>query len=94
MTKNIWNAEVEQLNIKCKIIFYGFAIETKMLTLGVLIQYQKIRYNKKKALKKFDPRTWCTKKPFGYRVIHHGYSLMSCPSIEYSNILKHQNLYL
>jgi len=33
----------------------------------------------KKALKKFDPRTWCTKKPFGYRVIHHGYSLMSCP---------------
>ena len=33
----------------------------------------------KKALKKFGPRTWCTKKPFGYRVIHHGYSLMSCP---------------
>ena len=33
----------------------------------------------KNALKKFDPRTWCTKKPFSYRVIHHGYSLMSCP---------------
>ena len=34
---------------------------------------------KKEAFKKFDPRTWCTKKPFGYRVIHHRYSLMSCP---------------
>ena len=35
--------------------------------------------DKKKKLKKFDPRTWCTKKPYGYRVILHGYSLMSCP---------------
>ena len=28
-------------------------------------------FNDKKALKKFGLRTWCTKKPFGYRVIHH-----------------------
>ena len=27
--------------------------------------------NDKKALKKFGLRTWYTKKPFGYRVIHH-----------------------
>ena len=31
----------------------------------------------KNTLKKFGPRTWCTKKPFGYRVIHQN-SLMSC----------------
>ena len=23
------------------------------------------------ALKMFGPKTWCTKKPFGYRVVHH-----------------------
>ena len=27
--------------------------------------------NDKKALKKIGLRTWCTKKPFGYRVVHH-----------------------
>ena len=25
----------------------------------------------KKAFKTICPRTWCTKKPFGYRVVHH-----------------------
>ena len=24
-------------------------------------------------LKKFGPRTWCTKEPFGYRVVLHVY---------------------
>ena len=32
-----------------------------------------------KALKMFSLKTWCTKKPFGYRVAHHGYLLTSCP---------------
>ena len=32
-----------------------------------------------KALKIFSLKTWCTKKPFGYRVAHHGYLLTSCP---------------
>ena len=27
--------------------------------------------NHKKAIKKFGLRTWCTKNPFGYRVVHH-----------------------
>ena len=36
--------------------------------------------DKKKTLKKFGPRTWCTKKPFGYRVIHQN-SLTSCPGL-------------
>ena len=27
----------------------------------------------------FSLKTWCTKKPFGYRVAHHGYLLTSCP---------------
>ena len=30
------------------------------------------------------------KKPFGYRVVHHGYSLMSCPGLnlfQISNII-------
>ena len=40
----------------------------------------------KKALKKFDPRTWCKKKPFRYRVIHHGYSWMSCPGLRGSTV--------
>ena len=26
--------------------------------------------NEKKSDQIFGPRTWCTKKPFGYRVIH------------------------
>ena len=41
-----------------------------------------IERHKTKALKKFDPWTWCTKKPFGYRVIYHGCSLMSCPGLQ------------
>ena len=49
---------------------------------SILIQHKYCLLNDKKtALKKFDLRTWCTKKPFGYRVIHHGYSLMSCPGL-------------
>ena len=32
----------------------------------------------KNTLKKLGPRTWCTKKPFGYRVAHQN-SLTSCP---------------
>ena len=35
--------------------------------------------NDKKTLKIFGPRTWCTKLSFGYRVVHHGYFLTSCP---------------
>ena len=35
--------------------------------------------NDKNTLKIFGPRTWCTKKSFGYRVAHHGYLLTSCP---------------
>ena len=33
---------------------------------------------KKRITNKFGPRIQCTEKPFGYRVIDHGYSLMSC----------------
>ena len=33
--------------------------------------------NDKKCAQKFGLGTWFTN--FGYRVIHHGYSLMSCP---------------
>ena len=33
--------------------------------------------NDKNTLKKVDYRTWCTKKPFSYRVIHQN-SLISC----------------
>ena len=32
----------------------------------------------KKTLKLFGPKSWCTKKPFGYRVVHHRYFLTSC----------------
>ena len=35
----------------------------------------------KKALKIFDPKTQCTKKPFGYRVAQHGYLLISCQGL-------------
>ena len=31
-----------------------------------------------KALKIFGVKTWCTKKPFGYQVVHHGYTLKVC----------------
>ena len=31
----------------------------------------------KKVLKKYGLKAWC-KKIFGYRVIHHGWNLMSC----------------
>ena len=34
--------------------------------------------NDKNTLNLFGPWTWCTKKPIGYRVAHHGYFLMSC----------------
>ena len=40
-----------------------------------------IVYWTKNTLKIFDPWTWCTKKPFGYRVAHHGYLLTSCPGL-------------
>ena len=33
----------------------------------------------------FGPRTWCTKKPFGYQ----GYSLMSCPGQTYQDYHYH-----
>ena len=33
--------------------------------------------NDKKTLKINGPRTWCTKKPCGYRVAQHGYHLTS-----------------
>ena len=39
----------------------------------------------KKALKIFCPKTWCTKKPFGYRVAHDGYLLTSYPGQEILN---------
>ena len=41
-----------------------------MWTIVIVIKRQK-------ALKKFNLRTWCIKKSFGYRVILYGYSLMS-----------------
>ena len=34
-----------------------------------------------KALKRIGPKTWCTQKPFGYRVAHHGYLLTPCPGL-------------
>ena len=44
-----------------------------------MIVYGSLLSNKIKTLKVFSPRTWCTKKPFGYLVPHHGYLLTSCP---------------
>ena len=41
--------------------------------------YYSLLNDKKNTLKIFGPGTWWTKKPFGYRVAHHGYILMSCP---------------
>ena len=35
----------------------------------------------KNALRMFSPKAWCTKKPFGYRVAHHGYLLTSFPGL-------------
>ena len=35
----------------------------------------------KNTLKIFGPKTWCTKKPFGYRVAHHRYLLTSRPEL-------------
>ena len=43
------------------------------------IPFEIIFCKKKKVLKKFGPKTWCTKKPFSFWVIHHSYSLMTCP---------------
>ena len=34
----------------------------------------------KNTLKKFGSRTWCTKKPFGYRFVHQH----SCIHLEYT----------
>ena len=38
----------------------------------------------KNTFKIFGPGTWCTKKPFGYWVVHHGYLLTSCPGQEFT----------
>ena len=45
----------------------------------LVIKYILIIEQQKKALKIFGSRTYCTKKPFGYQVAHHGYFLLSCP---------------
>ena len=37
----------------------------KPLNMNILLN------EKKRALKILGPRTWCTKKHFGYRVVHH-----------------------
>ena len=34
---------------------------------------------KEKNTENTCPRAWCTIKPFGYRVAHHGYLLTNCP---------------
>ena len=43
-----------------------------------LYYYYYLLSNNKKVLKIFSPKTWCTKKPFGYRVAHLRYLLTSC----------------
>ena len=41
----------------------------------------------------FGPGTWCTKKPFGYQVAHHGCLLTSCPGqTEKLMLWKYQNV--
>ena len=35
----------------------------------------------------FSPKTWWTKKPFGYCVAHHGFLLTSCPG-QNANLIK------
>ena len=40
------------------------------------------------TLKNFGPRTWCTKKPFGYRVAHQN-SLTSYPGQFLINVIKY-----
>ena len=47
----------------------------------------------KKALKTFSPKTWCMKKPFCYRVAHHGYLLTSCPGL-YNKLTKESSIVL
>ena len=38
----------------------------------------------------FGRKTWCTKKPFGYRVAHHGYLLTSCQrQVKEGKVKKH-----
>ena len=72
------------VQVLCKLVRY---IWQKELVFFSGLNYIGVLYcllnDNKKVLKKFDPRTWCMKKPFGYRVIHHGYSLMSCPGLVY-----------
>ena len=45
-----------------------------------------------KKLKNFDPKTWCTKNPVDYRIIHHGYSLTYCPGHIQQSITQHLKL--
>ena len=44
-----------------------------------MLSYYYCLLNEKKSLKKFGPRTWCTKKTFRLSSHTPGYSLKSCP---------------
>ena len=57
-----------------KLFGYIILLQT-VCSRGIVKVYRTI----KKTLKIFGPRTWCEKKPFGHRIAHHGYLLMSCP---------------
>ena len=51
-------------------------ISLSSINLNLIIKYFLSMYvmfikRLKKAIKIFDPRTWCTKKPFGHQVAHH-----------------------
>ena len=48
----------------------NFNETSKILTFRVCFVYI-VYWTIKKAFKKFGLKTWCTKKPFGYRVVHH-----------------------
>ena len=51
------------------------------ISLNIFVLVYCLLNDKNKTLKKFGLRTWCTNKPYSYRVIHHGYSLMCCPGL-------------
>ena len=75
-----WKCENIATRVSSKAADCGIIIDNQIWLFFIIAMLTFIE-RQKRALKKFDPRTLCTKKPFGYRVIHHGYSLMSCPGL-------------
>ena len=56
----------ENIVLRSGIFFLDSESFVKVVLYTLFIEGQK-----KKALKKFGMKTWCTKKPFGYRVVRY-----------------------